>query len=1642
MFSLKKLVTGDLNQPAPGRVAPPRPASTAQPSLRVGVAAPQQLQVGNQMIAPSRNVRSGVADPYKAPNFVQQAQGIGKNFVDSAKLTGQKTARLGQATTAGVVGLGNIGLQSAFGTDQSYQDALQKTNAAINAPLNRGSYLTPQQAGATGGGTKSLVENYIKPTAIATAEIAPYAIPIGGVTGIGGKGALATRAYQQGLANTVIGGGSNAALQQAQTGKVDLGQVGQAAAISGLVGTAAPVAGAALRAGGQATTKLVNNAAPLDEAGFAKVPGAKPNNVPTTKLVPPREPAAQPVQPQLPLANAVESKPLQPSIPVAKANGDAYEAAIAQQLQNNGYTLESVGKAAGKQDGGIDNIAKNPNETLVIQNKYRSRDTTIHLSTVAQIQGAAERYARAHPGENVVPTIYATKPMDPEALVYAQQHGVRVIQTGLKGEQVAQQAALKLPKNNTQLTPDDLIAMQNSVPMADRADLIKQLSDPNSTLSKRVASVSPENAHQLVRKYYQGLNPQGSYELNQSRAIGAKLAQAKTPAEVEKILKGSKSDTPLTQALAAKLNDKNFIAQLVAEKTKSGQRKLLNSILDKPVYEPVKSASQVDKIANAASTARKAGADDKQIKKILEQGVGSNRDAAARLLEKNQANLTNADRLALTGGDTGQAGLQLPAKERNAMLKKFQAQAAEQQLPIVGNSLSAKPRTSKLNTSRLDVGDKERVLLDQETQTAIDRMTNDEVMQTAKSAGLDVKTHSPEQTRQLIAEQLNVRRDAVRLLKEAHATKDKNARATLLRQAAERGRTSREQGTDLARQLQARKIIANELDTPEQRIFKLLDAAGVNPEVYSKRLAEVDFTKPKQVVAAYRELVPAKATQWLDVVRYNSMLSSPLTQAVNIFGNAQNVALVAPIEKTLRGGIDALGGLFGKERQYVAGEGAAYAKGAATNIKKASTNFVDALRGTGQYANLDLEEYSIPLAQGGVKGGIYQGLSIPMRVLDGMDKFFRTLADSGEEAALVAREKAGIAIKGNRQAIKEAEQAYRVFQTELGTPGQGVIDEAFDEFAKIVMRGRNSKNPLVALPSKFSVPFVKTINNISKQGMVDFTPLGFVNLKGNADKTTALTRAIMGSAVFGTSAALIAQGQMTWAEPRDPEERARFRAEGKQPYAVKIGDKWVNFSKLTPSVSFPMAMTAALHDAMESKKLNQSNVDSILEAVAKYGNFLSDQSYAKSIGDTLGAVGGDTEAVASAASNYIQQVIPERAFTGWIARITDDKERKVDTTKGYFDQQVQAFMQQYPGLRSKTATRDYKGSPISANNQVFNGFSPVKVTKDRGVDPVDAAKDAAKLATTEEPDLNKQQKAQLKKFTQARVQEYQAKLVASQEFKQLDEKGKAKALDKANSQVTHAMARQFRADNNIPINEKATKADLRILNEYNNNTATATTDSTSAFTASKPSGGSTIAVNKNIDKHSQKVLNEYNTLDAATIKKKTYAEPDYEYKVAQAKYDNKLANGEYSTAQRISAADKLKKAEAGKTFNKNTRELYELSKDDLADYLASSPEGNREAADLIAYDKALVDKSVIAKAKFKNGIISHTASVGGKGGRGKKYDYATRLAESNKQIASTDKALRDLVGRTRTGTGGKRKATVARVALKKQNIKKRKAQVA
>lgn len=469
----------------------------------------------------------------------------------------------------------------------------------------------------------------------------------------------------------------------------------------------------------------------------------------------------------------------------------------------------------------------------------------------------------------------------------------------------------------------------------------------------------------------------------------------------------------------------------------------------------------------------------------------------------------------------------------------------------------------------------------------------------------------------------------------------------------------------------------------------------------------VNFNDPQQSAAFYRQFIKPNVGDWIDKVRYSSMLSSPNTWINNASSNFQGTGLVAPIEKTITGGLDWMASVVNpnRQRQAFAGEGAEYAKGYYKNLVPAAGKFWDTI--TGKNISSQQEMFNIPLTQPGTKGRVAENfISFPARVLQATDEFFQTMTEGGAKQSLNYR-----AANGGK-VTDLAGQAYtegrkRLFNAEFNLPEEGYVLKAVEWLPQKVAEARASNNPIVSNLAKFTFPFVRIPSNILKAS-VEYSPAGLLTLPGATNKTEQLSKSIMGITMALAGGMLAESGRLTFGEPTSEKQRNEFRAAGLQPYAIKIGDNWVSYSKFHPVVAFNLALASAYKDARESQRLNESDLDVALSTGAKWLNFFADQSYVKNLGDLVSGLKGDSFSLSKMVGNYPQQLIPYRAMMSWVNRLFDPYQRQTDPEAKGLDKQMQLLMLQIPGLAQTLPTRnDSQGTPIENQNRVFNAVTPV-----------------------------------------------------------------------------------------------------------------------------------------------------------------------------------------------------------------------------------------------------------------------------------------------------------------------------------------------
>jgi len=210
-------------------------------------------RLGSQIwdqINPLDNGRSWeTRTPTTSNSVASQAGTIGKAFV--AKPVGIYSAT--KAARAGVAGLGRIGYESVFGTDDSYQRAIDTTSRAMDYQLQHGTFGVGSGTNISDWenvGARQLAGNAIN-SGVQTAQwfVPTLRIPVGGLAGTAAGKVLQNPVTQRAINNaaqSLVGSGVS---QYVESGKISPGQLAKDTLVGVVSGEALPaVAGIAGKA--------------------------------------------------------------------------------------------------------------------------------------------------------------------------------------------------------------------------------------------------------------------------------------------------------------------------------------------------------------------------------------------------------------------------------------------------------------------------------------------------------------------------------------------------------------------------------------------------------------------------------------------------------------------------------------------------------------------------------------------------------------------------------------------------------------------------------------------------------------------------------------------------------------------------------------------------------------------------------------------------------------------------------------------------------------------------------------------------------------------------------------------------------------------------------------------------------------------------------------------------------------------------------------------------------------------------------------------------------------------------------------------------------------------------------------------------
>ncbi len=421
----------------------------------------------------------------------------------------------------------------------------------------------------------------------------------------------------------------------------------------------------------------------------------------------------------------------------------------------------------------------------------------------------------------------------------------------------------------------------------------------------------------------------------------------------------------------------------------------------------------------------------------------------------------------------------------------------------------------------------------------------------------------------------------------------------------------------------------------------------------------------------------------------NSILSGPKTHVINALSNTMNL-MMSPIERGLAAAVDPfvakLGHITGapiRDTERFFREVPADAFGAVVGFRegihaafKVMKEGIDPLKTT----KLEYRQASIGKGLLGGDRFVIPGVDIggiartPGKALEAADSFFYAMNYRAALHAGIVRLLKKQGVKVNKKSIAEmamnpprklmdeaAQMAeYRLFKSDPA----GMLGGKFVNQLMALRSGKNGVGRMI----RFIVPFMRTPANIFAYGLAR-SPLGILNPNlwkslrtASPEASDRIGRMLLGTLGMGAVFAGFEAGNITGRAPRSQSERDRFYREGKLPYAVKVGDTWIQYQRLEPFNQF-LSQVAAFRQAFYDDEGNwQANVDKSPEVAQEFLQTIADnlfsQSYLEGFGDLLNIIEAPERYAWQNLTRTATGFVPMSGFMRTIAQIMDPTFRK------------------------------------------------------------------------------------------------------------------------------------------------------------------------------------------------------------------------------------------------------------------------------------------------------------------------------------------------------------------------------------------------
>jgi flagellum-specific peptidoglycan hydrolase FlgJ len=472
------------------------------------------------------------------------------------------------------------------------------------------------------------------------------------------------------------------------------------------------------------------------------------------------------------------------------------------------------------------------------------------------------------------------------------------------------------------------------------------------------------------------------------------------------------------------------------------------------------------------------------------------------------------------------------------------------------------------------------------------------------------------------------------------------------------------------------------------------DEEGI--KTFLASMAHVDFNNPKDVGRFMDSVAHGTKTGLATEMMMAFMLSSPVTQGVNILSNVAQGVSHFGLQKPAMIAYDAVRNPA--NRAFASSELSAancgLREGLVTGLQMATEimrygSTAEARNRAGALADFSDTRRELWTEQFGPIGTL---MHVPStRPLEAADTVFGQMFYNANLRSLAERKamKSGgtltpIDILGNLDKhldiVEEAGKLsdYSLLKTP-GTPSRWINDAVrnADKVGANAFGGHIGGDEM-----RFAIglvmPFTRVPWNFLKQGL-DYTPIGTASNIGNliagaAKKTLTpeqeaeyAWKSFAGLSLAGTAYGLYSGGLITGDGPKDNGKRNLMIAEGWQPRSIRVGDRWVSYDSLPVTIPFAATVTALeWRDEAIAKAQKKDASAGLAEGIGGIGAGMSSaalgQAFVRNLADAYESLRGRGsapsigEALAGGAKNVVTRFEP--SLIAWMARLGDDYQRE------------------------------------------------------------------------------------------------------------------------------------------------------------------------------------------------------------------------------------------------------------------------------------------------------------------------------------------------------------------------------------------------